>query len=309
MDFSIIICTYNRAEQVSGLVRQIMYQDISNSCEWQIVVVDNNSSDSTAERIKPLIDESNGTVSYVLESRQGKSHALNRGIEESTGDVLIFADDDITPATGWLRAYTEVFKDATIDGVGGRILPLFECSLPEWFDPQASFPFKFDLGERKIRLCAPPFGANMAFRRSMFEKYGLFRTDLGPNEGAGSGLGEDSEFGLRLLREGRELIYCPEAAVSHPVTSEQLSRPFLIDWHKRYGQSMVERGQIPGLRSGGAGVPRFMYRKLVEDIMKWLFTFDQRRRFYKRLSVASTLGTVAQLRKRAGASDSSEGTD
>ena len=299
MDFSIIICTYNRASLVTTLVHQLLQQKVSPSLSWEILVVDNNSSDATASDVGALSEQSKGRVAYVLEAHQGKSFALNTGIEKSRGEVLVFIDDDIAPVSGWLQAYVDLFSDPECVGAGGRILPAYEVALPGWFDPEGSFPFKFDFGDQPCKLIAPPFGANMAYRRNVFEQYGCFRTDLGPSGKAAGGLGEDSEFGSRLLRDGRTLIYCSEALVHHRVTAQQVSREFLLDWHRRYGRSLVSRGELVDTRTRLLGVPRFLLRKVVEDFFRWFFTFGKRSRFYNRLALVRTLGTIAQCRENA----------
>ncbi len=309
MDFSIIICTYNRATMVTNLVRNLLKQEVSPSLAWEILVIDNNSNDATAVEIQSTRGHADGRVSYIMEARQGKSFALNTAVEHATGEVLIFIDDDVTPVSGWLQAYVDVFDDADCAGAGGRILPSYESELPEWFDPEGPFPFKFDFGDRPCKLIAPPFGANMAYRRSIFEQYGCFRIDLGPSGEAAGGLGEDSEFGSRLLRDGRTLIYCSESLVHHPVTAEQVSKDFLVNWHRRYGRSLVSRGELVNAGTGLGGIPRFLLRKLVEDFMKWLFTFGQRSRFYNRLALVRTLGTIAQCRENAVRGRANPGAD
>src|SRR5208337_1699634 len=120
-------------------------------------------------------------------ARGGKSYALNSGVREARGDILAFTDDDVAVQSTWLRNLTAPFEDTECAGTGGRILPAESFSPPAWMPPSDILDLKgilfgsFDRGEQPGPLSIAPYGANMAFRKRMFEKYGGFRTDLGPS--------------------------------------------------------------------------------------------------------------------------------
>ena len=129
----------------------------------------------------------------------------NAGIRQSRGEVLAFVDDDVTVEPAWLRNLTGGLRDSQWSGSGGRILPPQGFSPPPWLALQGPWGqggalcAQFDMGDAARQITEePPYGANMAFRKEMFEKYGGFRTDLGR---CGDSLigNEDTEFGRRLM--------------------------------------------------------------------------------------------------------------
>ena len=88
----------------------------------------------------------------------------------------------------------------------------------------------FDLGAEAKVIPDAPFGGNMAFRRTMLERYGLFRMDLGPSKGNAVRFNEDTEFGRRLLNHGEQICYEPSALLFHAVPPERLTKAYFIRW-------------------------------------------------------------------------------
>ena len=171
--------------------------------EWEVIVVDNNSKDRTREVTEAYCRRYPGKFQYLFEPKQGKSHALTSGIKKAQGEILAFMDDDVTVEPSWLQNLTTGLHNGKWAGAGGRILPEQNFKPPRWLPVQAKnglAPFAFfDLGPRAGLLTEPPFGTNMAFQKKLFEKYGGFRTDLGPRPGSEI-RNEDTEFGERVLR-------------------------------------------------------------------------------------------------------------
>ena len=120
---------------------------------------------------------------YLFERKQGKSYALNTGIQESKGDILAFTDDDVIVESAWLMNLTSALGDSEWAGVGGRVLPERNFSPPPWLPREGRYSFgplaMFDMGLEDIELTEPPFGNNMAFRRELLAKYGDFRNRSG----------------------------------------------------------------------------------------------------------------------------------
>jgi glycosyltransferase involved in cell wall biosynthesis len=217
---------------------------------WEVLVVDNDSSDETREIVDGFRDRYPGRFRYLFEPRHGKSHAANRGIQEAEGDVLAFIDDDVTVEPSWLHNLTASLHDGPWAGAGGRILPRQHFSPPSWIpmnDRYALAPlaiFNPDLAAGP--LAEPPYGANMAFQRRVFEKYGGFRTDLGPEPGADHPQkSEDSEFGHRLLAAGEHLRYEPSATVYHGVPEHRIQRRYFLDWWFDKGRADIRAFGIP----------------------------------------------------------------
>ena len=135
----------------------------------------------------------------------------------------------------------------------------------------------FDAGTTAVSLTRPPFGANMAFRKEVFKKYGDFRPELGR---CGSSLigNEDTEFGSRLMNAGESILYDPAAIVYHPVSKERLSKKYFLRWWFSYGKAMCRQN---GSRPAIWGIPR-VYLSLLTRASRWLVTspWKPKLRFY-----------------------------
>src|SRR6202034_1281101 len=102
MRVTVILCTYNRCENLKKALDSIVRSTMPESVEWEVLVVDNNSSDKTKDVAEDFIRRYPGRLRYLFERQAGKSYALNAGIGESDSDVLAFMDDDVTVERGWL---------------------------------------------------------------------------------------------------------------------------------------------------------------------------------------------------------------
>jgi glucosyl-dolichyl phosphate glucuronosyltransferase len=298
MRVSVVLCTYNRASMLETAMECIAGQSPPQSGEWEVVVVDNNSTDRTPAVVGEVSERYPGRFRYVFEGKQGLSHARNAGIREARGEVLVFVDDDVRITPFWLARLTASLDDNSFAGAGGRILPDWACSPPRWLAINGRYslaPFAiFDLGGTAGTLNEPPMGANMAYRKSMFGRYGYFRTDLG-RSGSGMLSNEDTEFGRRLLKAGERLHYEPSAVVYHPVSAERLHKRYLLSWWYGKGRSDIrEYGPRPGTRYFVGGVPLYLFRQLARWAVCWLISPSPRQRFQHKLTVWGKLGAIAE---------------
>ena len=288
MNGSLIICTYNRAAKLERLFRALA-QPGAVPPDWEILVVDNNSKDNTRE-VTEEFQRRHPEVIYLFEPTPGKSHALNRGIQSARGEILAFTDDDVEVEADWLSACAAAFADPKVAGIGGRVLPRWCVSKPEWLPPDPLYRngplVEFDLGPRPMPLSEAPYGANLAIRKSVFEQHGLFRTDLGPRPGSEI-RGEDSELCDRLRSRGELLLYWPQALVYHEVPLERLTRTFFLNWWHA-------KGQTETMLAGGSGWT-FLFRTL-RSIgwwgLRWLVSAGNQR-FQNQLIVWNKLGILA----------------
>ena len=104
MDFTVIICTYNRSSNLPKCIEYLERQQGTDGFQWEVLIVDNNSSDDTSQVVEKLAADSSVDLRYVFEEKQGLNHARNRGIEESDSRYFCYVDDDILVATNWLAA-------------------------------------------------------------------------------------------------------------------------------------------------------------------------------------------------------------
>ncbi len=270
---SIIICTYNRSESIHGTLRALQKQILPDGTAAEILVVDNNSSDRTKEVVAQFSEKSVLPLRYIFEEQQGISFARNRGILEAQGDVLIFTDDDVVPSQEWIKNIWSAFNQFNADIAGGPIRPLWESDPPRWLlNPEFQVHLALlDKGpEVFIReggdTCDFLYGANMAFKRKVFEKVGTFRTDLG-NKGSSLILREDSEILGRALRAGMKAVYVPSAGVQHKVPSSKMGLRYLRRWRFAHGRSQVI------LKGEFNKIPRWLIRECLGNAVQAIWNY------------------------------------
>jgi glucosyl-dolichyl phosphate glucuronosyltransferase len=304
MQTTVILCTYNRCRLLQPALQSLAASELPGGVEWEILVVDNNSSDQTRQVVEEFARRYPGRFRYLFESSQGKSFALNAGIRESQSEVLAFADDDAVVEPDWLWNLTSSLYQGGWLGAGGRIVPVWPKPLPNWLspeDPDTMGPFvAFDLGSEAGPLKRPPYGANMAFRRETFEKYGRFRIDLGPRPGSEIRR-EDIEFAERLLIAGEPLRYEPAAVVHHPVPEDRMKKSFVLRWWFWFGYSEVAVSQMPPSSGWNiAGLPLYLLRRCIRWTLQSLIPAPAPRRFACLRRVWYLAGSLlAHWRKRS----------
>lgn len=217
---SVVIATRNGAGRLAGLLPRLLGQ-AEAIAGAQVVVCDNGSQDDSVRVAEQAFAARPGVDSLLLsEPAPGKARALNAVLAQCRGEILAFLDDDVIPSPGWLSSLLSAFSVTGRDGLGGRVLPLWEGPGPSWFSPAvAGFTPVHDRGGRELcyRLPGPlPVGANMALRRSAIEELGPFDEALGHVGRAGFGA-EESELFCRALAAGRRVDYIPGAWVLHPM--------------------------------------------------------------------------------------------
>ncbi|HKW93341.1 MAG TPA: glycosyltransferase [Methylomirabilota bacterium] len=265
LDCSVVITTWNRARLLADTLHALAAQRVSPTLKWEIVVVDNNSSDETKETVRRSGETSRMRVRYVFEPRQGQSFARNSGVEAADGAVILFTDDDILPRPDWVPAMLNTITRGDLDGAGGRVLPLWEAEPPRWLygrrhlltwlalvDEDEACALEYPLmGTRRI------VGASMAFRRDVFEEFGCFDTTLG-HRGTRPYGGEEVEFINRLLRKGRRIAYEPSIVVHHRIGVDRLRKAFFLRrlFYEACGQARLLS------REGQAGIDPLRYRSV-----------------------------------------------
>lgn len=294
---SVLIATRNRGPELASQLQALAGMDAPES-GWELIVIDNGSSDDTAARLRRLAQEGSLPLRPFTEPRRGKSRALNLGIREARGDLLVFTDDDAVTRRGWLRGFERAAAEhPNCPGFAGRSLAS-EC--PPWFRPTSGV-VNYDLGEHGRLLKpfeTPPPGVNFAFRRDVFLRHGLFREDLGP--GSIVQRAEDTEFVRRLWLAGETMRYVPEACLEHPVDLQRLRTTHVLRWVYWVGRSnarMTGRAsKVPAL----FGVPRYLFRAILAGIagMAW-WAFLPGKRLARAQHLAFNLGLAYEYWRTA----------
>jgi glucosyl-dolichyl phosphate glucuronosyltransferase len=300
MKISAIVCTHNRCQSLAKALNSLAALTLPEDVQWEVLVVDNNSSDKTREVVqKDFCDRYAGRFRYVFEPRPGKSYALNAGIQQAQGDILAFTDDDVTVEKAWLQNLMAALHNSEWAGAGGRVIAEWACPPPRWLALEGRYALGdtlalFDRGSEAHELFENPFGANMAFRKAMFEKYGGFRTDLGPRAGSREPQkSEDAEFGSRLLDAGERLCYEPSAIVHHWVPESRLQKEYFLTWWFDKGRSDVRKSAIR-LDALGWAIPPRLVRRLISSTIRWMVTIQPHRRFYNKVQVWELAGQIVE---------------
>ncbi|MGB7437635.1 MAG: glycosyltransferase family A protein [Candidatus Acidiferrum sp.] len=300
MKISVILCTYNRCQSLARALESLAVSILPETIGWEILVVDNNSGDQTQAVVKDFCRRYPGRFRYLFEPQPGKSHALNSGVRESRGDILAFVDDDVTVEPEWLQNLMSGLHDSRWAGCGGRILPARGFVPPDWLaldgpcNLVGALCAYFNPGDEPGELHEPPFGANMAFRKEMFEKYGHFRTDLGPFPNNKIGF-EDTEFGRRLMTGGECLRYVPTAIVYHEVPEYRVRKEFLLAWWFDFGRGSVREAE----KTVNTWQMLKILGRTLLTVVQWVLTFNSQRRFYRKCRIWYGAGKMSEVHQQA----------
>jgi glycosyltransferase involved in cell wall biosynthesis len=272
MKVTVAICTWNRAKLLERTLAQMERMQIPQGQDWELLVVDNNSTDGTSAVMRQFVGRL--PIHALLERRQGHSHARNCALAAATGDLIVWTDDDVLVGEHWLTAYVAAAqKCATAGYFGGMIVPDFEAPPPAWLTANLGLLSgllvirDFGTVRRVLSDGEVPYGANMAFRTSVLRVH-RFDPNLGRNGHQGT-LGDDTELIAILRSEGVCGVWVPEAVVKHHVPRERMTRRYLWDYFCGIGQTDVRIHRALAT-SGGTqwrGAPRWMYRKRWELLL------------------------------------------
>lgn len=277
MDISIVICTYNRCGLLEGALHSLLSQT-SADLAYEILVVDNNSTDQTRPLVEALARQDQEKLKYLFEPKQGLSYGRNTGIVAAKASIIAFTDDDVRVAADWVQRIKSGFEaNPDIDFLGGKVVPRWPTEPPRWLTRANWSPLALlDYGDGPFlvdsqkQLCL--IGANFAFRGRAFEKVGLFKTDF---QRVKDGIGslEDHEILLRLWRVGSRGLYLPELVVTAEIEPERMEKRYHRKWHASHGRfyaalhsEEVERSKLGKL----FGVPAHFYRQALSDLAGWI---------------------------------------
>jgi glycosyltransferase involved in cell wall biosynthesis len=302
MKITVAICTWNRAELLNKTLSRMKELSVPSGVDWEIVVVDNNSFDDTSKVVAK--HSTVLPIRYFLEKKQGHTWARNRAVSTAIGDLIIWTDDDVLVDKQWLAAYYEAaqtWPEAAF--FGGRVDPLFEIEPPKWINENLALvtgPFALCMVEgpmRKIKEEEYLVGANMAFRRQVFEDI-AFNVEIG-RKGEQLLSGDETELVSRLQSSGQFGVWVPLARVRHQVSQKRMTKRYIWDWSLGLGLTDVRReGGVVGKTC--LSLPRWVIRSYLESRIKaWMFApwnAEKWLKEYKR--TAYNLGLLKGVRER-----------
>lgn len=271
MFVTIVICTRNRADSLRRAVESVLCPgNLAAGPAWELLVVDNGSTDGTAQICREFEERFPNQFRFLMERRVGKSHALNTAIIAAKGEVLAFTDDDVLCSPDYIEAIRTVFTSVPADAAQGRVLLDCEGGWPEWLDEKYVMMADLrDFGDKIIPLDGTICGSNMIVRADVFQKVGGFAPELGPG-GTGLGVFEDTEISLRMRRKGYRLIYAPQILVRHQWTRDRLTKRFVRRRMFLHGRVNAYYDKLP------VSLPRFAMYVIKETVVKELLALWQR---------------------------------
>jgi glycosyltransferase involved in cell wall biosynthesis len=240
MRVTVGICTWNRARLLDRTLTQMRQLAIPAGVEWEVLVTNNNCTDTTDEVISRHADCL--PLRRLFEPMPGKSHALNAAVATIDSELILWTDDDVLVGRDWLAAYVTAAHDwPQASYFGGPIEPWFDAAPPHWLT--AAWPHiagayaarEFGDEPFELDLDSLPFGANFAIRTPVQRRY-LYNPRLGRRE-RGMLAGEESEVLLRLVADGHCGYWVPQSRVRHYIVPERLSLNYLRRYFYGLGQT------------------------------------------------------------------------
>ncbi len=315
---SVIIPTYSRAPELQKLLEDLLQQK-KDGLDFEVIVADNNSQDNTKSVVEALVPRFEGRLRYLFQPEQGKTFALNLAIEKAKGDIMAFIDDDCRVEESYLRSVQEAFAvpSERVDFIGGKILPRWiNGDMPAWLKDLYPKPAVFDnvreewfyefflgpigildWGEKPfvIDYSEPDhderkfYGANMAFRRSLFETYGGFATDRA--------VSEDTEICLRLFRAGKRGKYTPTVKVFHNTDAAKVTFDYYYRWYFLRGQYMELETECNKKFYQPLGVPLRFLRQTMHLFVRSAAARSLIDKMYLKCLALFNLGQMLQIAK------------
>jgi glycosyltransferase involved in cell wall biosynthesis len=232
IDFTVVIPAYNGAERLPLVLDKLRSQLNPSHIRWEVIIVDNNSSDNTAALVPQWQDEV--PLRYSFEPRQGIAFARQRGVEEAQGAYIGFLDDDNFPAADWVsQAYLFGQTYPQVGAYGSQIQAELEGEPPEHFEKVQSFlvirnysktPKPYE--PEKLRL---PAGAGLVVRKQAW-------LESVPNQLVRTGRGgNDYEISLHMHTQGWEIWHNPAMKISHHIPAWRMEKQYLCKLARLYG--------------------------------------------------------------------------
>ncbi len=260
---TVLLATRNRASTLEAVLSTYCCI-VSPPGGWDMVVVDNGSSDRTAEIIRSF--QKHLPITYAFEGTPGKNAALNTGLPLVTGDLIVFTDDDIFPPSDWLVRLCEAAATHESDAIfAGLIKPRWETAPSEVIRKAIPLGIAYAFHPPGIREGPGrpnhALGGNVGFRAEIFRQGYRFNTSIGPRPSSYT-MGSEAELVRRLAHDGLTIWCCENATVEHLIPRSHLETTWILERAERWGRCRrffdnldADQGDPSWL-----GVPRWILR-------------------------------------------------
>jgi glycosyltransferase involved in cell wall biosynthesis len=223
---SIVICTYNGVSRLQPTLKSIFSLQTDSSIPWELIIIDNASTDSTFQFCEDFIIKNGFTFNskVVHEALAGCNHARLRGLREAKYKWLLFCDDDNHLFPDYIQKGWEILQNNTSIGVlGGQGIPLFESTKPDWFD---KYSISFAIGAQNTKegklqdTVRKLYSAGSFFRKEALMYYydtNFLTIMVGP-KGNELTRGEDTEWCMMIELLGYDMWYSSKLKFFHYMT-------------------------------------------------------------------------------------------
>jgi glycosyltransferase involved in cell wall biosynthesis len=226
MQVSIIIPTLNHAKYLKNALTSVQSQSFPKDA-YEVIVVDNNSTDETPEIVAELNTTGEKEVIYVKEPNIGLHNARHAGAKVAQGEILAYTDDDAICYPNWLSELIRAYSNPEVGCAGGKILPKWEVEPPKWVERYQDYLSLLDWGDEIKELkTVDIYGCNFSIRKSVLFEVGGFNPEAFGDIWLG-----DGETGLlrKVLNADYKIVYTPKAIVWHVIPESRLT----IEYMKR----------------------------------------------------------------------------
>jgi len=301
---SIIICTYNRADILPICLQSLADQTLDKHL-FEVIIINNNSTDNTQE-IAETFSKNQPNFRVVLESKQGLSHARNRGCFEAIGEYVAYSDDDCKIPKEWLAIARSIIDEQRPDIFGGPYYAFYNSVKPEWYKDEYGSHVQ---GSEKRALSTQEFldGGNFFISRILLTTIGGFNPRLGMI-GNEFGYGEETELQLKIRSQypDIQLMYYPQLYVYHLVRKEKMMLKSIIFQRFQNGRDTIqifklrEKTNFQIFKKVSSSMIHFLillfifpYRHIFRD--KTCYPFLQNYFYEEGTSIFSSLGFLYEI--------------
>ena len=320
IDITLAVTTYNRSKDLGEMLSTAVAQETEGRFAYEILIVDNNSTDGTKGVVDEFINAGHNNIRYLFEPKQGRSNALKAALNHVRGDIYTIVDDDFILPNNWILKIFQAFErfpDVTF--VSGKVLPLWTADPPKWLTKEhwsaiamADYGDELLVADANNQIC---FLACSFKTRAVLE-VGGYRLGLGVTPYQGGGV-EDLDLLQRLWDAGHKGIFLPDIWFHHKVSPNRCTKEYHRYWHTGHGAFYAAMRDRNFERSGFRlfDVPSHLYRQALLDSAKVVknliigdpdraFTSEVQLRFFigfwkKRFRDARKAGSLHPLREVA----------
>jgi glucosyl-dolichyl phosphate glucuronosyltransferase len=301
MFVTVTIQTYNRSAVLAETLESLRPLRCPAGVEYEILIVDNNSTDGTQDVIRKYGGVLAPRLRSVFEPRQGLSHARNRALQEAKGQIVSFLDDDVIVDPDWLSAVVGAFEEHAAAVVGGKSYLIYRSQRPSWLSEHYEFFLsRLDYGDQAIvGIDRDLYGLNFSVRKDIVLQAGGFDPSLGRCGGVSFRSGEESDLLRRIRALGGMVVYEPKAVVGHLIPGERLRMKWFIKRAFAAGVD-IETMRLSEADTGGASGPFVHLMRCCGSVLRSLVRGEIRSDvlFGKTLAVTGALGSLCARSRR-----------